>query len=120
MNEAKDCINGAGVQVKAIRCDLNELIKHFFAHTKPFHKNLGSLSTECINYWLFDFVYLQKICAIYGLRKKTGELVFYVDQVPKVATWEHLKKLFDLEQKSLVTLSNLNEIADFPKPIKRQ
>ena len=41
-------------------------------------------------------------------------------EIAKVAKWAHLIKLFDLESKNFVKLSDLSEVSIFPKPIERQ
>ena len=54
------------------------------------------------------------------ITEKTGELEFLVDDERKVAKWDDLKRLYQLESNDLVKTSKLTEIAVNPKPIERQ
>ena len=69
-------------------------------------------------YLLFDFVHLLKNIRNLWLTEKTGELVYSDNGIQRTAKWEHLKCLHQLESEKLVKLSDLNEVAIAPKPIK--
>ena len=49
--------------------------------------------------------------------EKLRELMFYDNGVRKLTKWSVPKKLFELERKSLVKLSDLNATSIAPKPI---
>ena len=111
-------VDAAGATVKAIVCDGNRVNQAFFqkfdiVHGKPWLTLDGK-------YLLFDFVHLLKNIRNLWLTETLGELMFYDNGVPKIAKWSVLKKLFELERKSLVKLSDLNETSIAPKPIERQ
>ena len=107
-------------QVKAIICDGNRINQAFFK------KIFGKLFPD--KFWLtndgifliFDYVHLLKNIKNSWLTEKTGQLIFIDKGVHKVAQWNHLKMLYELEFKNLVKLSNLNELLIFPKPIENQ
>ena len=71
-------------------------------------------------YLLFDFVHLLKNIRNLWLTQKTGELAYSDNGIQGTAKWEHLKCLYQLELEKLAKLSDLNEVAIAPKPIKRQ
>lgn len=118
INATSQCVNAAGAQVKAIICDGNRVNQACFKmyDTIPGEPWL----TVDGKYLLFDFVHLLKNIRNLWLTEKNGELIFFDNGLTKVAKWAHLKKLFDLENESLVKLSDLNEVSVFPKPIERQ
>ena len=104
--------------VKAIVCDGNRINQAFFKlyptiSSKPWITKDGL-------HLLFDYVHLLKNIRNLWLTEKMGELEFYDKGVKRVAKWTYLKQLHQLESQSLVTLSDLNEVAVAPKPVERQ
>jgi len=105
LNTVTQCVSTAGVVVKAIKCDDNQVNQAFFRlyetiSGKPW------LTTDGI-FLLFDFVHLLKNIRNLWLTEKTGELIFFENGHLKVAKWSHLRKLFNLEQAGLLNLSDL-------------
>jgi len=71
---------------------------------------------------LYDYVHIIKCIRNNWLTEKMGELQFVHNGETFIARWNDLRELFKLEQnkKNFVTLSNLNYVAVYPKPIERQ
>ena len=92
-----------------------EPISHFFVNliASPW------LTTAHI-FLLFDYVHLLKCIRNNWLTEKVAELEFTVDGVKKVAKWDDLRKLHELECHKLVKMSKLSDVAVNPKPIERQ
>ena len=111
-------VDAAGATVKAIVYDRNCVNQAFFQKFDIVHGKPGL--TLDGKYLLFDFVHLLKNIRNLWLTEKLRELMFYDNGVPKIAKWSVLKKLFELERRSLVKLSDLNETSIAPKPIERQ
>ena len=103
--------------VKAIICDGNRINQAFFKMFRKSFPDKPWLTNDGI-FLIFDYVYLLKNIRKNWLAEKTGQLIFIDKGVHKVAQWDHLKALYELEPKNLVKLSNLNEVSIFPKPIR--
>ena len=118
INATAQCINATGTDVKAIICDGNCVNQAFF----KMHDTVPGKPWLTVDgrYLLFGFVHLLKNIQNLWLTEKTRELILYDKGVSKIAKWAHLKKLFDLEQGSLLKLSYLNEISVAPKPVAWQ
>lgn len=113
-----EAIGRGGGQVKAIICDGNR-------NNQAFFKLLGAnmqrpWETEAGVFLLFDYVHLLKNIRNNWLTEATGELEFFHDGVLRTAKWSHLLQLFKLEEKSLVKMSDLDDVSVCPKPIERQ
>ena len=116
MNILND-MKSVGVDIKAIVADNNRVNQSFFKRF-PCAKNPW-LSDD--NYFLlFDFVHLIKSIRNNWITEKTQELQFTYEGKTYLAKWSDIKKLYELEQNSLVKLSKLTDVAVSPKPIERQ
>ena len=118
VNTTSQCMDAAGVVVKAIVCDGNRINQSFFRMCKTV-PDKPWLAVDG-KYLLFDFVHLLKNIQNLWLTEKTGEIKFFDSGIARIAKWAVLKKLFDLECKNVVKLSDLNEVSIAPKPIERQ
>ena len=105
-------------EVKAIICDGNRDNQAFF----KMHDIVPGKPWLTVDerYLLFDFVHLLKNIRNLWLTETTRALIFYDKRVSKIAKWAHLKKLFDLEQGSILKLSDLNKVSVAPKPFEQQ
>ena len=111
-------MDAAGVVVKAIVCDRNRINQSFFRMCKTV-PDKPWLAVDG-KYLLFDFVHLLENIRNLWLTEKTGEIKFFDCGIARIAKWAVLKKLFDLECKNVVKLSDLNEVSIASKPIERQ
>ena len=71
-------------------------------------------------YLLFYYEHLLKNIRNLWLTEKTGELAYEEDGIKFVSKWQHLRDLFKFESSKLVKMSNLTEVAAYPRPIERQ
>ena len=117
-NTTSQCMHAAGVVVKAIVCDGNRINQSFFRMCKTI-SDKPWLAVDG-KYLLFDFVHLIKNIRNLWLTEKTEEIKFFDSGIARIAKWAVLKRLFDLESKNMVKLSDLNKVPIAPKPIERQ
>ena len=113
-----EAIEQAGGSVKAIICDGNRNNQALFK-LYPCIPQTPWL-TEAGFFLLFDYVHLLKNIRNNWLTEATGELTFTDSGQLKTAKWQHLVDLFKLEDGELVKMSDLEEVAVWPKPIERQ
>lgn len=115
-----DAIKQGGGQVKAVICDGNRTNQAFFKllGTDPVKPWVGAGGT----FLLYDYVHLLKNIRNNWLTEPTGELVFEHEGTQRTAQWRHLTQLYKLESEAggQVKMSELDEVAVFPKPIERQ
>lgn len=109
-------ISRSGATTLAILCDNNRVNQSFF---KKFELVSPWCTTEKI-FLLFDYIHLIKSLRNNWITEKMQELKFSDNGSIKLAKWNDLKKLHDLERESLSKLSKLNDVAVSPKPIERQ
>ena len=69
---------------------------------------------------MFDYVHLLKSIRNNWLTEKSQELFFADNGQQKIAKWQDLTTLYNLEKSLLVKLSKFNEQSVSPKPIERQ
>lgn len=115
-----EAIEQAGGRVKAIICDGNRNNQALFKLYKCIPQT--PWLTEAGYFLLFDYVHLLKNIRNNWLTEATGELTFTdtASGQQKTAKWQHLVDLFKLEKGELVKMSDLEEVAVWPKPIERQ
>lgn len=113
-----DAIQEAGGQVKAVICDGNRNNQALFKALRA-DPQTPWITPDGV-YLLFDFVHLIKNIRNNWITETTSELEYEDGGVKRVAKWSHLVELFKLEEGHLVKMSNLDEVAVFPKPIERQ
>ena len=102
--------------VVAIVCDDNRTNQSFFR------------KFDCISPWLtadnifllYDYVHLIKCVRNNWITEKIGELEFTMNVEKRVAKWDDLRKLHQLELQELAKMSKLTNIAVNLTPIERQ
>ena len=120
VNPTVEAIDNAGGKVKAIISDSNRVNQSFFKNyetvpDKPWLTKDGK-------YLLFDNTHLLKCIRNLWLTEKTRQLQYDDNGIIRIAKWDHLTTLYNLEKEAgaIVKMSNLDEIAIKPKPIERQ
>ena len=71
-------------------------------------------------YLIFDYVHLLKNIRNLWLTEKNGKLEFEDEEITLTADWQHLRDLYNEENGKFLKMSDLDEVAVYPKPIERQ
>ena len=71
-------------------------------------------------YLLLDYVHLLKNIRNLWLTEEMGEPAYEEDRIKLVAKWQYLGDLFKFESSKFVKMSNLTEVAVYPRPIEIQ
>ena len=115
----KSAIESSNGAVAAIICDGNRTNQAFMKLFTVQNKDKPWLTIDG-TFLIFDFVHLIKCLRNLWYTEKCGELQYNDDGIIRIAKWNHLAMLFELEKESLVSLSELNQVAIAPRPIERQ
>ena len=118
ISKTMNSIEEASGRLKAIISDANRTNQACFkrfkiVEGKPWLTDQGV-------YLLYDYVHLMKNIRNLWITKKSSQLRFEDEGKEYIADFQHLRMLFDSEQKSLLKMSNLDEVSVYPKPIERQ
>ena len=105
-------------QVLAIIADGHQVNQKLFhlLNSVPEKPWLGRNST----FLLFDYVHLFKSIRNNWISEKCGQLEFNFEGNRYVASWDHIRQLFNSESENLLRLSKLTYSAVFPSPIEKQ
>ena len=71
-------------------------------------------------YLLYDFVHLMKNIRNLWLTEKLSQLRFEDQGKGFIADFQHIRNLFHSERNHFLTISGLDEVSVYPKPIERQ
>ena len=111
-------ISNANGSCVAIICDNNKVNVKFFSLFETLEEKPWLTKNNI--FLLYDYVHIWKNIRNNWITEKTQEIQFKDDDDNLIARWSDLKNLYNLESKTLVTLSRLNTASIFPKPVERQ
>ena len=118
LTKAMTSIEQASGRLKAVISDANRTNQACF---KKYNTVEGKpwLTVEG-TYLLYDFVHLIKNIRNLWLTEKTTQLKFEDQGKEYIADFQHVRALYKCEENNFFTMSGLDEVSVYPKPIERQ